>query len=610
MSFVFPLQKLAGIQEKPSPLFGLLRRLWAKIGYVRRLQFSGVFFLMIFTSFAEMLSLAAILPFLGVLTAPEKLFSYSWVRFFLVNPLGLLQPAELLLPITFLFALAAFLSGVARFLLLWVQTRLSHAIGADFSLEMYRRTLYQPYSVHVSRNSSEVIAGISTKAKAIVGGTLLPVMTILSSIVLLSAIFVTLLSIEPFVTSVALVGFIFIYVLVILVTKNRLLENSRLISDSQTNVIKVLQEGLGGVRDVLLDGTQMIHCKQYQIVDARLRKAVANVQIISVSPRYAVESLGMVLISFLAYMLTLRSGGISSAIPILGAFAMGAQKMLPMLQQSFAGWASIRGGQVSLSDALELMEQPLPANLGGDAGIEFQREIVFRNVSFAYSPGGEKILRHLDLSIAKGTRVGIFGSTGSGKSTFLDLLMGLLDPEDGQILVDGVEVTGANRQAWQRHIAHVPQNIFLYDSSIGDNIALSGSGNGLDFKRVRSAAAMAQIEEFIDSLDEQFDTRVGERGVRLSGGQRQRIGIARALYKSADLLVLDEATSALDNVTESKVMQAIDGMGGNLTTIIVAHRLSTLANCDQIIELEAGQVKRIGSYDEIIGPLARERGGK
>ncbi len=591
-------------------MFGLLRRLWAKIGYVRRLQFSGVFFLMIFTSFAEMLSLAAILPFLGVLTAPEKLFSYSWVRFFLVNPLGLLQPAELLLPITFLFALAAFLSGVARFLLLWVQTRLSHAIGADFSLEMYRRTLYQPYSVHVSRNSSEVIAGISTKAKAIVGGTLLPVMTILSSIVLLSAIFVTLLSIEPFVTSVALVGFIFIYVLVILVTKNRLLENSRLISDSQTNVIKVLQEGLGGVRDVLLDGTQMIHCKQYQIVDARLRKAVANVQIISVSPRYAVESLGMVLISFLAYMLTLRSGGISSAIPILGAFAMGAQKMLPMLQQSFAGWASIRGGQVSLSDALELMEQPLPANLGGDAGIEFQREIVFRNVSFAYSPGGEKILRHLDLSIAKGTRVGIFGSTGSGKSTFLDLLMGLLDPEDGQILVDGVEVTGANRQAWQRHIAHVPQNIFLYDSSIGDNIALSGSGNGLDFKRVRSAAAMAQIEEFIDSLDEQFDTRVGERGVRLSGGQRQRIGIARALYKSADLLVLDEATSALDNVTESKVMQAIDGMGGNLTTIIVAHRLSTLANCDQIIELEAGQVKRIGSYDEIIGPLARERGGK
>jgi ATP-binding cassette subfamily B protein len=590
---------LAGFQEKPSSLCSLLRRLWAKIGRVRRLQFSGVFVLMIFASFAEMLSLAAVLPFLGALTAPEKLFSHSWIQFALVNPLGLRQPAELLLPITFLFALAAFLSGVTRFLLLWVQTKLSHAIGADFSLEMYRRTLYQPYSVHVLRNSSEVIAGISTKAKAIVGGALLPVMTMLSSAVLLGTIFVTLLSIEPFVTSIALVGFVFIYVVVILVTKKQLFENSRQISDGQNNVIKVLQEGLGGIRDVLLDGAQMIHCKQYQIVDARLRKAVANVQIISVSPRYAVESLGMVLISLLAYMLTLRSGGISSAIPILGVFAMGAQKMLPLLQQSFAGWASIRGGQASLSDALDLMEQPLSVNINGDAGIEFRREIVFRKVSFAYAAEGAEILRSIDLSITKGSRVGIVGSTGSGKSTFLDVIMGLLKPSGGQILVDGVEITDANRQAWQRHIAHVPQNIFLYDSSIGDNITLSGESVNLE--RVRSAAAMAQIEEFIDSLDEKFATSVGERGVRLSGGQRQRIGIARALYKNADLLVLDEATSALDNATESKVMQAIDGMGGNLTTIIVAHRLSTLANCDQIIELEAGRIKRIGRYEDIFG---------
>ena len=278
---------------------------------------------------------------------------------------------------------------------------------------------------------------------------------------------------------------------------------------------------------------------------------------------------------------------------------MGAQKMLPLLQQSFAGWASIRGGQASLSDALDLMEQPLSVNINGDAGIEFRREIVFRKVSFAYAAEGAEILRSIDLSITKGSRVGIVGSTGSGKSTFLDVIMGLLKPSGGQILVDGVEITDANRQAWQRHIAHVPQNIFLYDSSIGDNITLSGESVNLE--RVRSAAAMAQIEEFIDSLDEKFATSVGERGVRLSGGQRQRIGIARALYKNADLLVLDEATSALDNATESKVMQAIDGMGGNLTTIIVAHRLSTLANCDQIIELEAGRIKRIGRYEDIFG---------
>lgn len=592
---------MAGFQEKPSSLCSLLCRLWAKIGRVRRLQFSGVFVLMILASFAEMLSLAAVLPFLGVLTAPEKLFSYPWIQFALVNPLGLREPDDLLLPITILFALAAFLSGVMRFLLLWIQTKLSHAIGADFSLEMFRRTLYQPYSVHVLRNSSEVIAGISTKAKSIVGGVLLPVMTILSSTVLLIAIFVTLLSIEPLVTSVALAGFVFIYISVILTTSNRLLKNSQQISESYSSVIKVLQEGLGGIRDVLLDGAQKIHCKQFEIVDARLRKAMASVQIISVSPRYAVESFGMVLISLLAYFLALRSEGVSSAIPILGVLAMGAQKMLPMLQQSFAGWASIRGGQASLSDALDLMEQPLPVNSNNDKGIEFRREIVFRNVEFAYTPDGPKILQNLDLSIVKGARVGIVGSTGSGKSTFLDVLMGLLEPTDGQILVDGVEITRSNRQAWQRHIAHVPQNIFLYDSSIGDNVDLSGSST-VNPERVRSVAAMAQIDEFIDSLDEKFETRVGERGVRLSGGQRQRIGIARALYKSVELLVLDEATSALDNVTESKVMQAIDEMKSELTIVIVAHRLSTLRNCDQIFEFEAGKLKRVGTYSEIVGP--------
>lgn len=179
--------------------------------------------------------------------------------------------------------------------------------------------------------------------------------------------------------------------------------------------------------------------------------------------------------------------------------------------------------------------------------------------------------------------------------------MGLLEPTDGQILVDGVEITRTNRQAWQRHVAHVPQNIFLYDSSIVDNIALSSSCSTVNHERVRSAAAMAQIDELVDSLDQKFDTRVGERGARLSGGQRQRIGIARALYKSVDLLVLDEATSALDNVTESKVMQAIDDMQSELTIVIVAHRLSTLSKCDQIFEFEAGNLKRVGTYSEIVG---------
>lgn len=583
-----------------SSIVNLLVRLWGHIGIWRRFQFLALFLLMICVSFAEVLSIGAVLPFLGLLTAPERVFAQPLAQH-IIQPLGLQTPSELLLPITILFASAAFISGVMRLLLLFVQTRLGHAIGADFSLGMYRRTLYQPYSVHVARNSSEVIAGISNKAKAIVGSTLIPVMTIVSSTLLLIAVLFALLIVEPVIAATVFVGVGVIYASLIIATKGRLLSASREISEGHTKSIKVLQEGLGGIRDILIDGTQEVHCNVYQAVDNPLRRAMANVQIISVSPRYGVEALGMVLISALAYALAIKGQGISDAIPVLGTLAMGAQRMLPMLQQSYSSWSSIRGGQVSLSDALELLDQPLPTYLQYPIEMQFDREITLKDVSFKYGPGAPEILNGLNISIAKGTCVGIIGNTGCGKSTFLDVIMGLLPPERGQMFVDDNGISDESRRGWQKHIAHVPQTIFLADAKISENIALGVPRAEIDHLRVRSAATSAQIDDFIESLEDKYETRVGERGVRLSGGQRQRIGIARALYKHADLLVLDEATSALDNETESKVMQSIEAMSDKLTIIIVAHRLSTLKNCDEIIELDGGKVKRVGTYAEIVG---------
>ena len=578
----------------------LLIRLLRCIGFKRRLQLFALFVLMIFASFSEMLSLAAVVPFLSILTSSDQASSH-WVVIHIVDFFGISDHNALLLPLTILFVITAFASSGMRFLLLLVQTRLSHAIGSDFSLEMYRRTLHQPFLVHVKRNSSEVISGISSKAKAIVSNILLPILTIISSSMLLCTILIVLLNIEPFVTLVALMGFTFIYLVIIYITKKTLLENSKQISEGQTNVIRILQEGLGGIREVLLEGTQDAHCDLYRSVDLPIRRAVANVQIISVSPRYGVEALGMMLIAVLAYVLTLRDSGIANAIPILGVFALGAQRMLPMLQQSYAGWTSIRSGLASLRDSLELLEQPLP-EIGSDANkLNFNRDIVLRNISFGYSNTSPKILSGLTFTITKGMCVGFIGSTGSGKSTLLDVFMGLLVPTSGEILVDGVKISDMNRQAWQRNIAHVPQSIFLSDSTINDNIVLNGTQKEINLDRLTLASNKAQLSEFVDSLDDKFNTMVGEHGVRLSGGQRQRIGIARALYKRAELLILDEATSALDNETESKVMNAIDVMGDNVTIIIVAHRLSTLKNCDLIIELEAGQIKRAGSYEKIIG---------
>jgi ATP-binding cassette subfamily B protein len=233
--------------------------------------------------------------------------------------------------------------------------------------------------------------------------------------------------------------------------------------------------------------------------------------------------------------------------------------------------------------------------------MRFDRSIVFRDVSFRFAPESPEILSGLNIELTKGRCIGIIGNTGSGKSTFLDVLMGLLPPTHGELLIDGVAIGDVNRRGWQKHIAHVPQTIFLSDSSVSENIAFGVPKGEIDIERVRFAAQRAQLAEIIESLDQKYEARIGERGVKLSGGQRQRIGFARALYKHADVLVLDEATSALDNDTESKVMEVIDALDEGLTTIIVAHRLSTLRNCDQIIEFEAGKVKRVGSYAQIVG---------
>ena len=579
----------------------LLYRLWKHINPQRRLQLAALFFLMVLATFAEIISIGAVIPFLGVLTSPEKVYLHPFAKPF-VQFLIIEEPRQLLLPLTILFSIAAIFSGVMRLVLLYAQTRLSHAIGADFSINIYRRTLYQPYAIHVNRNSSEVIAGISGKANNIVGSQLLPVLTICSSILMLVTILIALIAIDPIVAVGSIVGFGSIYAIVILIAKNRLAHDSERINRESNQVIKALQEGLGGIRDILIDGTQAAYCNIYRSADLPLRRAVANVQIISGSPRYVIEALGIMLFAVLAFFLAERSEGISSAIPVLGALALGAQRLLPVLQQAYSSWIAMRGGHASLRDAMDLLDQPLPsyANSPAPIPIKFQKNIVLDSLAFRYSEQTPWVLKGVSLTIQKGSRVGFIGSTGSGKSTLLDIVMGLLAPSEGSMSIDGVTIAQNNHRMWQTHIAHVPQAIFLADTTIGENIAFGVPAKQIDFDRMRQAAQKAQIAETIEGWDKKYDTLVGERGVRLSGGQRQRIGIARALYKQADVIVFDEATSALDGETESAVMQAIEGLSNDLTLIIVAHRLTTLKNCNSVVELAEGKIKRCGTYQDVI----------
>lgn len=555
---------------------------------------------MLMSAVVEVISLGAVIPFLGILTAPEKIFSYPFVQASAIF-LGASEPDQLVFPITVLFVLAVLFAGIVRTFLLWVSTRLTFASGADLSIDVYRRTLYQPYTVHVGRNSSEVISGITIKVSGVVE-ILKQLLMLMSAVVLIVSILAALIAINIAVALSAIGGFGFFYGMVSLFVRQRLKENSITISEEQTRVVKALQEGLGGIRDVLLDGTQPYYCDVYRRADMALRRALGNNIFVGGSPRFVMETIGMMLISGLAYWLSSQEGGVASAFPVLGAMAFGAQRMLPALQQSYAAWVSIAGNQGALGAAIDLLEQPLPKVVMQDTPntLPLEKSIHIHNVSFCYGDAHPMVLDHLNLEIRKGSRVGFVGGTGSGKSTLLDLLMGLLEPASGEIRVDGQTLDGRSMRAWQRNIAHVPQHIYLADATIAENIAFGLPLEAIDMDRVRKAAWQAQIAPYIESMSCGYSEVVGEHGVRLSGGQRQRIGIARALYKQARLLVFDEATSALDNATEKAVIESLGLLSDDLTILIIAHRLSTVRHCDKIVELQAGKVIAEGSYDDLL----------
>lgn len=579
----------------------LLRRLWAHIEPSRRRQVRLLAVLMVISSFAEIISIGAVIPFLAILTTPETALRYP-VIIYLMEYLLLNSPHQLFLPLTIIFCFAALMSGGLRLGLLLAQTKVGNAIGADLSRDIYRKTLYQPYEYHISNSSSDAISMLTSKVNTLVNQIVLPILTLMSSLVLITAILFTLISIDPKAALIAIFGFGAIYFFVTQVTKRTLLENSLRLSRGSSRVIKILQEGLGGIRDVLIDRSQEAYCLAYQRADLSQRRASAYIQVLAGTPRYVLETLGMVLIALLAFFMSEKNGGIANSIPILGALALGAQRILPLMQAAYSNWITIRGGQASLDDALTLLNRKMPEYfyLPIQSPIKFSRSIDLNGVSYRYSNGSPWILKNLSLSILKGSRIGFIGETGSGKSTLLDVIMGLLLPTHGFIALDGIPITEQNKGAWHRHIAHVPQSIFLTDNTVAENIAFGIPYEAIDFERLQEVSRRALLDGTIESFPAKYRNIVGERGVRLSGGQRQRIGIARALYKRADVIILDEATSALDNETESSVMDGLNGLGSDVTILVVAHRLTTLSKCDLIVEISDGSISRCGSYEELI----------
>lgn len=586
----------------------MLRRLWNHLSKRRQKQFALIQFFAIIVSFFEMASLGAVIPFLTVLAEPETVFQNEYMQPF-ISFLQIAQPSGLALPITLVFILLTIFSALVRFIFLWAITRLSQQAGADLSINIYRHTLFQDYAIHVARNSSEVINGIITKTTTVTKGVIAPVLNLISTTVTIIGIILVLVAINIFVTLTAFIGFGSLYLLVMYLTRRNLSGNSKRIADKSDLMVKSLQEGLEGIREVLLNSNQQFYVNLYKDSDLQMRKATWRNELIFSGPRFLMEAVGIGIVAIIAYLATLKLGGINQFLPVLGAFVLGAQKLLPAIQKAYASYSRIKGSAYSLDDVLELLDQPIPddAGLPSSLPITFKHSIELKNLSFRYSDESPWVLKDLNLIIPKGSVIGVIGSTGCGKSTLLDIIMSLLSSISGELLIDNMVINNTNKKSWQTHISSVPQDIYLSDGTIEENIAFGLPREEINQSLVKMAAQQAQISDLVESWDDGYQTIVGERGARLSGGQRQRIGLARAFYRQSDVLILDEATSALDNDTESAVMDAINNFDHNITVIIIAHRLSTLKNCDMILSLGSNHQTEIMKYDEIMN-LKENRG--
>ena len=574
-----------------------LRRVYAHMTAARRRQLSLLLVLMLIGGFAELATIGAVVPFLSLLGNPDAGAKAGWIRTHLGFGLNPVIGAALL------FSAVAVFAGIIRLWLTWSTQDFAYRLGHELTVEIQRRALLQPYGFYITHNSSKLLAAL-VKVEILVFEVLLPSMQALIAVSLASFIMATLLYIDPFIALLAAAAFSLVYLLAAYATGNRLTVNSQLIAKSYDERMQIAKESFDGIRDVIIDNSQRVCIALFERVNLRLNLARANTAFIASAPRFVIESAGMVLIAGIAAASAQFSGGFGRALPVLGATALGAQRLLPLLQTIYAGCSTARGQRTIFGEVVNALELPYKDTpVAPEAPpLPLDRAISLDRVSYTYPGRVTRAVDAVTLEIPAASWLGIVGKSGSGKSTLVDLILGILQPDQGSVLIDDVPVASGSERLWHRSIAHVPQSIFLADTTIAGNIALSLPDGPPDRHRIVESAKKAQLHDFVVSLPDGYETQVGEHGVRLSGGQRQRLGIARAIYKDAPILMLDEATSALDHVTEREVIDALGELREQgRTIIIVSHRISTVRHCDSIARLDRGRLIGFGDASELLG---------
>ena len=593
------------IKKKKKSIYTLfiLRSLWSQLGRKRKFQVTLLLLLMILSSIAELVSLASFVPFLTIISNPEGIWKIDFINNY-ADFLKINNNFDLLLIFTIIFLFTSLTAGLIKLTNIWLNQRIVSSIGSDLSIKAYELTLYQPYEVHIRNNSSNLISALSTHidlTQYLIGFTLQLITNIFISIGILGGILLVN-------WKIALVSGIIIggsYLLVLSKTKSIIIRNSKFITKSINKQVKILQESLGGIRDIILDGSQETFKKIYSENDKPRRLRQANNQYFQQFPKSILESITILLVSFICIFFLINSDNKSELFTILGTLALGIQKLLPAFQQIYSSWVGIKTNTFSAEEILNLL-RPTKYNFKNNTNfkkIKFNKLFELKNITYSYE-SNNTIFSNLNIKVNKGEIIGIIGETGTGKSTLVDLIMCLIKPDKGILSIDGVNLyedySEYKIQSWRNNISHIPQNIFLSDATISENIAFGITKSLIKQNRVREVAKLAQIHLFIENNLGGYDQLVGEKGIKLSGGQVQRIGIARALYKESPLLIMDEATSSLDIKTEKKIIKSILNLENKPTIIMISHRYDTLLNCDRIIKIKNGRIIKVGLPKDII----------
>jgi len=565
---------------------------------LRRLQI-----LVVLMAFAEVAGVVAIGPFMALVGDMSRLEGDGILA-------QLYQATGFEEPVGFLFwlgiAVLVALTGAAAISMftVWRLALYANQVGAELSVRLYKHYMQQPWLFHASGSSSQLTNQIAQECNRITDMVIRPLMMMNAKAVLALVMVTAIFLFNPMVALAGLVLFSSAYLLLYRTVRRKLTHNGQTITKANRERFKLMNEGFGGIKDTLLLGRQPDFNKRFEASSRIFGRAKGTTQALSQVPRYAMELVAFGAVIFLVlYLLAAHQGNLGTILPVLSVYALAGFKLLPAFQQIYTSVAQVRGNLA----AFDSLEEDLKASQHATTGIPAEQaghlvpshEIRLDNVTFHYPGKEEAALDGLSLSLPVNQVIGLVGASGSGKSTAIDLLLGLIEPEQGALTVDDQPLKGEQKRAWQNTLGFVPQAIFLADASIRENIAFGLPPERVDEVRVKRAAGMAHLDELLASLPEGLDTRVGERGIQLSGGQRQRIGIARALYDDAEVLVLDEATSALDGITEKLVMDAIHDFSGKKTVIMIAHRLATVKQCDCIYLMANGRVVDHGSYIEL-----------